>query len=80
MYAVMEDHLKTDKGMSLVSHYESTCDALSIYRDLKKHALSSTAVQLSGDILVHHNNALPRKMAWYILWYCVALEGASFEV
>ena len=36
MYAVLEDHLKTDKGKSLVSHYENTRDAQSIYRELKK--------------------------------------------
>jgi Reverse transcriptase (RNA-dependent DNA polymerase) len=54
MYAVLEDHLKTDKGKSLVSHYESTRDAQSIYRELKKHALNSTAAQLSGDTLLQY--------------------------
>jgi hypothetical protein len=54
MYAVLEDHLKTDKGKSLVSHYEATRDAQSIYRELKKHALSSTAAQLSGDTLLQY--------------------------
>ena len=54
MYAVLEDHLKTDKGKSLVSHYEVTRDAQSIYRELKKHALSSTAAQLSGDTLLQY--------------------------
>ena len=54
MYAVLEDHLKTDKGKSLVSHYETTRDAQSIYRELKKHALSSTAAQLSGDTLLQY--------------------------
>ena len=54
MYAVLEDHLKTDKGKSLVSHYEGTRDAQSIYRELKKHALSSTAAQLSGDTLLQY--------------------------
>ena len=52
MYAVLEDHLKTGKGKSLVSQYEGTHDAQSIYRELKKHALSSTAAQLSGDTLL----------------------------
>ena len=53
MYAVLEDLLKTVKGKSLVSHYESTRDVQSIYnRELKKHALSSTAAQLSGDTLL----------------------------
>jgi hypothetical protein len=48
MYAVFEEHLKTSKGKLLVSQYEETHDAQSIYCDLKKHALSSTAAQLSG--------------------------------
>jgi hypothetical protein len=46
MYAVLEDHLKTDKGKSLASQ--------SIYRELKKHALSSTTAQLSGDTLLQY--------------------------
>ena len=54
MYAVLEDHLKTDKGKSLVSHYEGTRDAQSINRELKKQALSSTAAQLSGDTLLQN--------------------------
>jgi hypothetical protein len=45
MYAVLEVHLKTDKGKSLVSQFESTLDAQSIYRELKKHALGSNAAQ-----------------------------------
>ncbi len=36
MYTVLEYHLKTDKGNSLVSHYEGTCDAQIIYCELKK--------------------------------------------
>jgi hypothetical protein len=51
MYAVLEEHLKTSKGKSLVSQYEETHDAQSICRKLKKHALRSTASQLSGDTL-----------------------------
>jgi len=54
MYAVMEEHLKSDKGKSLVSQYEATRDAQSIYRELKKHALSSTSAQLSGDTLLQY--------------------------
>jgi hypothetical protein len=34
MYAVMEEHLKTDKGRSIVSKYEADNDAQSIYREL----------------------------------------------
>jgi hypothetical protein len=52
MYAVFEEHLKTSKGKSLVNQYEETQDAQSIYRELKKHAMSSTAAQLSGDMLL----------------------------
>ena len=54
MYAVFEEHLKTGKGKSLVSQYEEHHDAQSIYRELKKHALSSTAAQLSGDTLLQY--------------------------
>jgi hypothetical protein len=54
MYAVLEEHLKTDKGKLLVSQFESTRDAQSIYGELKKHALSSTAAQLSGDTLLQY--------------------------
>jgi hypothetical protein len=54
MYAVFEEHLKTSKGKLLVSQYEETHDAQSIYRELKKYALSSTAVQLSGDTLLQY--------------------------
>jgi hypothetical protein len=43
MYAVMADHLKTDKGKALFSQYEGTRDAQSIYWELVKHALASTS-------------------------------------
>jgi hypothetical protein len=52
MYAVFEEKLKTDKGKSLVSQYESTRDAQMIYAELSRHAKSSTAAQLSGDTLL----------------------------
>jgi hypothetical protein len=54
MYAVFEDNLKTGKGKALVSQFELTCDAQSIYRELKKHAISSTATQLSGDTMLQY--------------------------
>jgi hypothetical protein len=54
MYAVLEEHLKTSKGKSLVSQYEQTHDAQRIYCKLMKHALSSTAAQLSGDTLLQY--------------------------
>jgi hypothetical protein len=54
MYAVFEEHLKTSQGKSLVNQYEETHDAQSIYRKLMKHALSSTAAQLSGDTLLQY--------------------------
>jgi hypothetical protein len=52
MYAVLEDYLKTDKARLLVSHYELSRDTQSIYSELKKHALNSTAAQLSSDTLL----------------------------
>jgi hypothetical protein len=54
MYAVMEEHLKTDKGKSLVSKYEVNNNAQSIYRELKKHGTSSTAAWLAGDTLMKY--------------------------
>jgi hypothetical protein len=47
MYAVMTDHLKMDKGKSLVCQYGGTRDAQSIYWELVKHALASTSALLS---------------------------------
>jgi hypothetical protein len=44
----------TDKGKSLVSQFEATHDAHSIYQELVKHALSLTAAQLSGDMLLQY--------------------------
>jgi hypothetical protein len=38
----------------LVSHFEATRDAQSIYQELMKHALSSTAAQLSGETLLQY--------------------------
>jgi hypothetical protein len=59
MYAVLEVHLKTDKGQLLVSQVESTRDAQSIYRELKKHAQSSTAAKLySKETGVAQHNIL----------------------
>jgi hypothetical protein len=54
MYAILEDHLKTDKGKSLISQYEHTRDVQSVYRELKKHARNSTAAQISGDTLLQY--------------------------
>jgi hypothetical protein len=54
MYAFLEEHLKTDKGKLLFSQLELTRDAQSIYREFKKHALSSTAAQLPGDTLLQY--------------------------
>jgi hypothetical protein len=39
MYTVLEDHLKTPKGKSLVLQFKLTRDAQSIYHELKKPAL-----------------------------------------
>jgi hypothetical protein len=54
MYAALQEHLKTDKGESLVSPFEATRDTQSIYQELMKHALSSTAAQLSGDTVLQN--------------------------
>ena len=54
MYAVLEENLKTDKGKSLVSQFELTRDAQRIYYELKKHAQSTTAAQITGDTLLQY--------------------------
>jgi hypothetical protein len=54
MYAVMEEKLKSEKGKSLISEFEERRDGQSVYRELKKHALGSTASQLSGDTLLQY--------------------------
>jgi hypothetical protein len=48
MYAVFEEHLKMDIGMLHLSPCEVTRDAQSIYKELKKHAKSSTAALTSA--------------------------------
>jgi hypothetical protein len=53
-YAVMEEKLKSEKGKSLISEFEEKRDAQSVHRELKKHALGSTAAQLSGDTLLRY--------------------------
>jgi hypothetical protein len=54
MYAVMEEKLKSKKGKSLISEFKEKLDAQSVYSELKKHALGSTAAQLSGDTLLQY--------------------------
>jgi hypothetical protein len=53
-----------------VSQYEETHDAQSIYRELKKHALSSTAAQLSGDTLLQYITTTRYPVNW---------RGTSYE-
>jgi hypothetical protein len=50
----IKEHLKTNKGKSLVSQFQSTHDVQSIYRELKKCASSSSVFQLSIDILLQY--------------------------
>jgi hypothetical protein len=66
MYAVMAEHLKMDKGKSLVSQYEKDHDAQSIYHDLKKHALGSTSAWLSGEALLKYINTARYPGTWCV--------------
>jgi hypothetical protein len=52
MYAVLEDHLKTNREKSLVCQFKSTVDPQGIYRELKKLALRFNAAQLSADTML----------------------------
>jgi hypothetical protein len=54
MYAVSQDHHKSDKGRSSASQCDKKYDAEGIYRDLAKHALSSTAAPLVDDTLLQY--------------------------
>ena len=74
MYAVFEEHLKTDTGKSLVSRYELTHDAQSIYKELKKHAKSSTAAQLSGDTLLKYITSARYPVNWFGTSYAFVLH------
>jgi hypothetical protein len=55
MYAVMEE----------ISEFEETCDAQSIYCKMKKHALGSTAAQLSGDTLLQYITTAQYPGTWH---------------
>jgi hypothetical protein len=70
MYGVFEEHLKTIKGKSLVSQDDETHDAQSIYRELKNHALSSTAARFSGDTLLQYTTTTRYPVNW---------RGTSYE-
>ena len=61
---IFEEHLTTDTGKSLVSRYELTHDAQSIYIELKKQAKSSTAAQLSGDTLLKYITSASYPQNW----------------
>ena len=74
MYAVLEEHLKTDTGKSLVSQYEETRDAQSIYRELKRHAKSSTAAQLSSDTLLKYITSARYPGTWRGTSYAFVLH------
>jgi hypothetical protein len=64
MYAFFKEYLKTDKGKSLVSEYEDKQDAQRIYCERKKHAKSSTAAQISGDILLKYITSARYPGSW----------------
>jgi hypothetical protein len=73
MYAVFQ-HLKTNKRKSLVSQFEATSDAQSIYRELMKHALNSTAAQLSGDTLLQYITTTLYPGTWRVASHAFVLH------
>jgi hypothetical protein len=84
MYAVMAIHLKTDKVKSLVSQYEGTRDAQSIFRELVKHVLASTSAWLSGDDLLRYittacypDNWRGTAFAFVLYWQEQGMKGLS---
>jgi hypothetical protein len=46
--------IKSEKGKSLISKFEEKRDAQSVYFELEKQALGSTAAQLSGDMQLQY--------------------------
>jgi hypothetical protein len=64
MSAVMEEKLKSEKGKWLISEFEEKRDAKSVYCELKKHALGSTAAQLSGDKLLQYITTAQYQGTW----------------
>jgi hypothetical protein len=65
MYAVMEEKLKSEKGMLLISEFEEKRDAQSVYCKLKKHSLESAAAQLSGDNLLQYITKAQYPGTWH---------------
>jgi hypothetical protein len=74
MYAVFEKKVKTDKGMSLVSAYNSTRDAQAFYLVLTKHTKSATAAQLSGDTLLKYITSARYPGSWRGTSYAFVLH------
>jgi hypothetical protein len=68
MCSVFKEHHKTDKGKPLISEYEDNRDAQRIYCELKKHARSSTAAQISGDSAQYPGNWSDTSYAFVLHW------------
>jgi hypothetical protein len=66
----------------MVSQYEEDHDSQKIYHDLKKHALGSTAPQLSGDTLLKYitTACYPENCRGTSFAFVFALERTSPEV
>jgi hypothetical protein len=58
----------------LVSQFEGTCDTQSFDQGLMKHALSSTAAQLSGDTLLQYITATQYPSTWRGTLHAIALS------
>jgi hypothetical protein len=82
MDVVMEEHLKTDKGKSLVSKYEVDNNAQSIYHELKKHGTLSTAAWLAGDTLTKYiiNAKDPDEKERHLFWICLTLARTAGKI
>jgi hypothetical protein len=78
MYAILEEHLKTDKGKSLVSQFKCA-EYLQVVEEACIEFERCTIVRryLAS---VHYHDTIPRKLARYIIWIRLALERAGHEV
>jgi hypothetical protein len=81
MYAVLKEHLKTDKGKSLVIQFEAT-QCAEYLQGVEEACIEfdrCTTVRRHLTSVLHHDK-IPRKLARYSIWVRLALERAGHEV
>lgn len=65
VYSVLDDHVLTDEGKTIVRRHQQEADAQSVYRELKEHHLFSTkALMTSSDTLSYITTARLGNGTW----------------